>query len=542
MIGVIGDKMLKNGESSPVGGGNGALPPSPITPQQRQRMEQNRRLALLKQQERRRRLQWPEQQPSSPGSTPPVSMVEADECKGFPSRGHNFGGHCELCKGTMSPPSPVSTSQITLTRQQVEVLKAVAGGQSVFITGSAGTGKSFLLHHAISVLKGIYPRESVFVTASTGVAACAIKGQTLHSFAGIGLGEGELDTLYLKVSHNKHATKNWERAKALVVDEISMIDGQMFDNLEFIARRIRNSTEVWGGIQLVISGDFFQLPPVKPLDLNREYAFEATCWEACFALQVELTRVFRQSDSALIELLQSIREGRRDPNHMRLLDSRRRHPIVSAGPEMVPQLYPKNEDVRRENNERLRSLSQRIVVYSALDSGEQSWRDRLGQGIAPNVLEVCVGARVMLIKNINPVGGLVNGSVGIVMGFVGGDISTSICSEGLLPVVKFDHGPEMTLGLEAWDTVEGDMVRATRKQIPLILAWAVSIHKCQGMTLSHLQTDLSKAFGCGMVYVALSRVRSLDGLYLSGLNPQKVLAHPKVLRFYKKLVHDHEQS
>ncbi|KAK1305827.1 hypothetical protein QJS10_CPA10g01078 [Acorus calamus] len=210
-----------------------------------------------------------------------------------------------------------------LTEQQSLVLDAVAGGRSVFITGSAGTGKSLLLRHAIRVLRDIHPRHSVFVTASTGIAATAIGGQTLHSFAGIGTQSADdANTVLRDVLRNRPAARRWAVAKALVIDEVSMIDGRLFDTLETIARRVRHrkSDDVWGGIQIIASGDFFQLPPINSPDPEKEFAFEADCWDASFDLQVDLSHVFRQSDAKLIELLQCIRLGRCDPDQLRLLD------------------------------------------------------------------------------------------------------------------------------------------------------------------------------------------------------------------------------
>ncbi|KAK1261490.1 hypothetical protein QJS04_geneDACA008732 [Acorus gramineus] len=430
-----------------------------------------------------------------------------------------------------------------LTDQQSLVLDAVARGRSVFITGSAGTGKSLLLRHAIRVLRDIHPRHSVFVTASTGIAATAIGGQTLHSFAGIGTQSADDANAVLRdVLRNRPAARRWAAANALVVDEVSMIDGRLFDTLETIARRVRHrkSDDVWGGIQIIASGDFFQLPPINSPDPEKEFAFEADCWDASFDLQIDLSHVFRQSDAKFIELLQCIRLGRCNPDQLRLLDQCRvvQEDDGDQWPETVTSLYPLNRDVQRVNKQRLEELEREIVVYRAMDRGKNPWRKQLERGIAPDVLEVCVGARVMLIKNLDVERGLVNGSVGVVTEFVessGRAISARICPDQLLPVVQFDVGVKVAVKPSSWDVMEGQVVLARRRQVPLILAWAVSVHKCQGMTLDRMHADLSRVFGCGMVYVVLSRVRSLQGLRLSGFNPSKIKAHPKVLQFYERL-------
>ncbi|XP_077242068.1 uncharacterized protein LOC143882475 [Tasmannia lanceolata] len=460
-----------------------------------------------------------EQQPQQYPSPPPQQHETI-----YSMDGHILNGHCHRCgEGSSS-----DMSAITLSKKQTEVLKAVAQGCSVFITGSAGTGKSFLLKHAIRVLKEIHSPQNVFVTASTGVAACALDGQTLHSFAGIGLGNGDRVLLLNRVGKNKRSYKRWRNVKALVIDVVSMIDGELFDNLEFIARNIRVEMKD-------------QLPPVNPTNRSKELAFEANCWTASFDLQVELTRVFRQSDPQLIELLQG--KGNKNFDHLSLLNLCWTEPTLRDWDSSVTRLYPRNGDVRRLNNERLRKLGGDVITYRSLDSGNEPWKNRLKQGIAPDELELCLGARVMLVKNKDSSNGLVNGATGVITAFIEemgitGITVLGICNRALLPRVRFDSGPEIVVGPDSWDVMEGETVLATRRQVPLILAWALSIHKCQGLTLNCLQTDLSNAFGCGMVYVALSRVRSLDGLYLSRFNPSKIKAHPKVLQFYHKLLDD----
>ncbi|KAK9153661.1 hypothetical protein Sjap_001141 [Stephania japonica] len=427
---------------------------------------------------------------------------------------------------------------LLLSEQQQQVLNAISNGQSVFITGSAGTGKTFLLQQAIEVLRQIHKPSRVFVTASTGVAACALTGQTIHSFAGIGLGLGSQRQLFCRAS--KYAESNWENADALVIDEVSMISGELFDKLDYIARNIRRSSKPWGGLQLVVTGDFFQLPPIiKPSFFSsyptKEFAFEAKCWSKSFDLQVELTRVFRQSDTQFVNLLQGIRRGHIDNDLVNILHQCKKKPVKYSSVE-APRLYPRNQDVRRVNEERLRKLGGEIVEYRAVDTGKEPWKSQLKHGIVPDELQICLGARVMLIKNIDVKVGLVNGAVGTVIGFVESEcrILEAISSTGVLPKVKFDYGEEKVMEVETWHVMKGVKVCATREQVPLILAWALSVHKCQGMTLDVLHTNLSRAFGCGMVYVALSRVRSLEGLHLSGFDSSKIKANPKVLEFYQR--------
>nr|GMD87636.1 ATP-dependent DNA helicase PIF1-like [Ipomoea batatas] len=442
----------------------------------------------------------------------------------------------ESSSSSSKPPN--KRTRVKWTVQQSQVLDAISAGKSVFVTGSAGTGKTFLIQHIIRKLRRIYGRSRVYVTASTGVSACALNGYTLHSFAGIGLGEATAEELLHKVCSNQRACHRWKMVQALIIDEISLISGELFDKLEFIARKIRSSINgsdeemVWGGIQVVASGDFFQLPPIFNKK-TQKFAFEACSWNLSFDTQIDLTTVFRQSDPQLIKLLQGIRKGEYDFEDLNLLEN---HCSKLEPDSLAVKLYPRNDDVYIVNKKHLDSLHQDLIGYRAVDSGEDSWKQQLKLGIAPDFLELCVGARVMLTKNLDARHKLVNGATGTVIGFESVNGTDKTFGTNWLPIVKFDFQPEkLIIGPETWSIMDGEEVVAVRKQIPLILAWALSIHKCQGMTLDCLYTDLNRAFGYGMVYVALSRVKSLEGLHLSSFNPNMIKVHPKVLNFYNRL-------
>lgn len=442
------------------------------------------------------------------------------------------------------PKNPNKRTRIKWTDQQSQILEAISNGKSVFITGSAGTGKTVLLQHIIKRLHKLHGRGNVFVTASTGVAACALQGQTLNSFAGTGPAYTDRQTLHDRVFSDSKAYRRWKKAGALVIDEISMVNAQFFAALKYIAEEVRGEKQEnvgvinngWGGIQLVVSGDLFQLPPIINREnlSGKEFVFEADCWNSSFDMQVELTKVFRQSEARLIKLLQNIRRGQTDPEDLQLLEKCCSETDSNSSP--VVQLYPRNEDVNKVNLKKMEELEGYMYVYRALDCGDDDASKRqLKQGITADELILKEGARVMLTKNLNTWRKLVNGATGTVMQFCGpyGVDVSDICKDKVLPLVKFDSGLEMIIHPQTWVVMEGDKIVAKRKQMPLILAWALSIHKCQGMTLDSLHTDLSKAFGFGMVYVALSRVRSLDGLHLSGFEPSKIRAHPKVIQFYQ---------
>lgn len=456
--------------------------------------------------------------------------------KGFPKPSYgSYSKYKNKYKATTTGRRQHRGPKIQWTEEQKSVLSAVSQGNSVFITGAAGTGKTKLVTEVVKLLKKLHTRSKVFVTASTGVAALSIKGQTLHSFAGITINNPTDDPEILLdwIMSNKRACYRWKKVEALVIDEISMVGPRLFDNLEFVAKSLRGVSKTWGGIQMVVVGDFCQLPPIKGYkskDVN--YAFEADCWNESFDLSIELTKILRQSDPRFIELLQGIRMGESDQGDFSFLESYCSK--TECDPSAV-QLYPVNEIVKKVNEERLKSLQKSVVVYRAVDNGPDSAKRKLNQGIAPDEISICEGARVMLVKNLHTWKGLVNGATGIVMGFVKAVGVHDICHDNQLPVVKFDSGKVLTIEPEEWHVMDGEKIVATRKQIPLILAWALSIHKCQGMTLDKAYINLSKAFGYGMVYTALSRVRSLDGLHLSGFKASKIQAHPKVSQFYRKL-------
>ncbi|KAL5704686.1 DNA helicase [Ranunculus cassubicifolius] len=455
-------------------------------------------------------------------------------------------------------PSPTQRTLTTITKkpknitfnpQQQHILTSISNSKNVFITGPAGTGKTVLLQEAIKILRQKYQRSEVYVTASTGVAAFHLNGQTIHSFAGLGLsakeplGEDELKVMIGRIFKNKRAVMRWRRVKALVIDEVSMVNGHFFDNLEYIARKIRGDWKPWGKIQLIVSGDFFQLAPITNEEKEDEkaFAFEADCWNFSFDLQVELTEVFRQqSDQCLIDLLHAVRKGRVDDDHIRVLEQCCDKPFDESM--NVTHIFPLNNEVNKFNEKRLRKLGGDVQKYTAKDTGKEPWKSQLQKGIAPDELELCAGARVMLTKNKDSYRGLVNGATGTVVDFVlvrdekKMKKLKGVSATGWLPKVKFDSGPLIVVEPQSWSIQEGSSKVATRKQVPLMLAWAVSAHKCQGMTLDCLRTDLSRAFGYGMVYVVISRVRSLEGLHLSGFDSSKIKAHPKVVDFYENVL------
>lgn len=458
---------------------------------------------------------------------------------------------------------------LTLSAEQRHVLDMVVDqGKSVFFTGPAGTGKSVLMRAIIAELKRKYARDSdrVAVTASTGLAACNIGGITLHSFSGIGLGKEPANQLVKKIRRNPKAKQRWMRTKCLVIDEISMVDGQLFDKLSQIGRTIRNNGRPWGGIQLIITGDFLQLPPV-PDGEQREsvFAFDASTWETSIDHTIGLTQVFRQKDPEFANMLNEMRIGTITDKTVNAFKALSRPLSFNDGIEGA-QLYPTRMQVEASNERRLRELPGEPRRFDAVDTGDPMVRDKLLVNMmAPKGIVLKVGAQVMLIKNLDET--LVNGSLGTVVDFsdqktmetrygMDEDVSGNVAkaqkklnqfmneANGAktpqYPVVRFmaANGTTRTIICipEEWKVeLPNGEVQAKRQQVPLILAWALSIHKAQGQTLDRVTVDLGRVFEKGQAYVALSRATTQQGLRVLNFEKSKVMAHPKVVDFYKKL-------
>lgn len=586
---------------------------------------------------------------------------------------------------------------IFLTEEQRRILSMVVDeGRTVFFTGAAGTGKSVLLRRIISELRRKYKKRvnpPVAVTASTGLAACNIGGMTLHSFAGIGLGEEPVPRLVEKIRNNKKANRRWKDTKVLIIDEISMIDGGLFDKLEEISRIINKNTLPFGGIQLVITGDFFQLPPVfkasnvpvafekagggfettnsflDELETEGKFSFEANSWKEVVTTTVELKQVFRQKDNTFSNMLNSIRAGTVTDEIVEAFQSLKRPPQIPG--DITPtELFPLRKDVDNANRIHMNRLRSVEVRFEAKDMVMSEFaQKKLDLLMCPQELRLKRGAQVMLIKNMDE--SLVNGSLGKVLGFMsessfklmknlpdekseriikgeitaqgaveeffedlannrrakkqehrfddndidelmmleesrlkenpqapGVDIEameklgpsipnfqlkpdiedddddafgiknipqevmnedpeginwerkkaliklmnkTSNSSGQAWPYVRFllQDGTtrDVLIQPETWkiEDYEG-RTEGSRSQVPLILAWALSIHKSQGQTLEWVKVDLTRIFEKGQAYVALSRAVRMSGLQVIGFERSKIMVHHKVIDFYAGLV------
>lgn len=403
-----------------------------------------------------------------------------------------------------------------LTDEQDSVLKAALSGQNLFFTGSAGTGKSFLLKRIIAAL----PPESTMATASTGVAACHIGGVTLHQFAGIGMGTASLEKCY-QLASRPAAAGVWRRTKHLVIDEISMVDGAFFDRIEAVARKIRRNDKPFGGIQLILCGDFLQLPPVSKGTETR-FCFQSQAWKDCVKHTFELEKVHRQSDPVFISVLNSIRIGIVNENITKTLTATSKQQIEKEGI-LATRLCSHINDANLINESKLEGLKGESRTFLAEDSDPYMTKTLDQQVPVPNKLDLKIGAQVMLLKNIHIAGGLVNGARGVVVRF----------SEDA-PIVRFKSGKEYKAKMEKWTIRTAGGAVMSRRQIPLKLAWAFSIHKSQGLTLDCVEMSLGRVFDAGQAYVALSRAQNLEALRVLDFKPNQVWANPVVLEFYKK--------
>ena len=432
--------------------------------------------------------------------------------------------------------------QKVLSEEQKEVLnKVTEQRKSVFFTGCAGVGKSLLVEHMVKGLQEKLGHEGqVVVTASTGRAAFNVRGCTLHSFAGIGLGKEDAPTLATKICFNNTTRHRWTKVKALFIDEISMIDGRLFDKLEYIARQARQSDKPFGGIQLILTGDFLQLPPVSSNIPGEEAAlrtFQAKTWSKCIDELICLRTVFRQSDSEFIVALAKLRMGFIDESTMKLLHTLTRElPPLDEGEPV--NLYATRNRAERFNGEKLSNIDDTERSYEAKDRSSGKYSPAVLKDCpAPPVVTLKKGAQVMLVRNLTT--DLVNGTVGIITGFsneVKRTHGNDLYQEPL-PIVRFTlaNGRMYTKVIDrsTWEIKQANGTTiASRCQMPLILAWAVTIHKSQGQTIQRLRVDLADVFESGQVYVALSRAVSADNLQVIGLNPDKIKTDNDSLNFY----------
>ena len=439
----------------------------------------------------------------------------------------------EICSlTTLKENEEIKNSE--LNSEQKLIKKLVLKGESVFFTGSAGTGKSFLLKEIITALQKKYGKSKVGITSTTGTGADIIGGTTLASFFGLKTDSHlDKDIIFERIrKHSEHAFNNWRKTKVLIIDEASMLDGDLFDKLEALARDFRINNFPFGSMQLVLVGDFCQLPPV-----NRDfkYCFQAESWSHCIPNTINLKQIYRQKDGWFISFLEDTRFGRLSQNRWeKLMEWKSKEPNWPNDGIKPINLFATKNEVNGINEKELLNLEGRSYFFDAKDI--ETERGRLAELtkslLVPERLELKTGVQVMLVFNWHEQQ-LVNGSQGVIIGFT---------DSNSYPIVKFTNGKELVVKEHTWQKIEGydknsePIISATRSQIPLILSWAMTIHKSQGQTIERLRVDLSKCFMNGQVYTALSRISDPKYLQIINFPLNRLWCDWKVREYYGDII------
>jgi len=443
----------------------------------------------------------------------------------------------------------ITKALYNLNEEQKAVLDEVDAGHNVFVTGPGGTGKTFLIHH---IRKHIEAKgKKVAITSLTGMASLLLGSgaRTIHSWSGIGIGNRSVEDYFnfIKIKHKK-AREAWRSVNTLIIDEISMMSDEFFEKLDALARLIRwCPNKPFGGIQLLCFGDFYQLPPI-----NTKFVFESAKWNEVLDSIVPLETIYRQKDPVFQKILNEVRVGIVSDETDALLKSRLG--LDFSKEEIQPtKIFTRRDNVDKINKESLDKIEKEAKTYKITTIGTVSSEsiknalermDNSAQYDKELVLKV--GAQVMLIANIDQEQGLVNGRLGIVTGFKEAhvDIVEKENKNGIMVkvsvqipekvCVRFKNGQIVEIGAHEWLLEDNESIG--RKQIPLILAYAITIHKCQGSTLDSAYIDIgSSVFEYGQAYVALSRVKSIDALYLHAYSRNAIRAHPKVIKYYNSI-------
>lgn len=423
-----------------------------------------------------------------------------------------------------------------LTNDQYKAFNKMKMKENLLITGPAGTGKSFLIDYYKRWCENNGYRFSI--TALTGCAAYLIKGNTLHSWGGIGCGTKDYRSLLKKIRRNKKAKERWLSTQILIIDEISMLTPELLEKLDIIGKLMRKNECPFGGIQLILTGDFYQLPPVSDNQSEKTFCFESEKWDIIIDDIVELNEIVRQIDPSFQKCLNEVRIGKCSLDTKKLLhDCAKKDKKLENG--IIPtRLYSKNENVNMINDIEIKKLGTKIIDYNVETKVSIDPTAKLPDEYVENLIKIiddsaqfdselklAIGAQVMLLTNLDVPNGFVNGSRGIVVGFDNG-----------LPIVRFMNGGVKTIQCQNWDFNNDPAISIIKTQLPLKLAWAITIHKIQGSTLDLVEINIGKdIFEYGQSYVALSRVKNVEGLYISSLKFKRIQAHPKVIQFYKDI-------
>jgi len=459
----------------------------------------------------------------------------------------------------------VMKSTESLSEEQNIAFEKFKNGENLFITGPGGTGKTKLVKHLVDYNNFIGKKTQV--CALTGCAAVLIgcNARTIHSFSGIKLCKGQREKIVASVLKNRNAVNDWRNVKCLILDEVSMLSKKVFEIIEEIARKARRNNSPFGGVQVVFLGDFFQLPPVETENEpdTAQFCFETPLWNQTFRLEnhIQLTKIFRQNDPLYIEILMQIRKGELDEEKTKLLETYvKREYVPEKNNGCVPtKLFALRAKTDYVNTQMFSKIKEKEHILDAIVKTDcKIMLDSTGKVIKPEILLKCnqmtqqekeyeienllntstclkifrfkKGASVMCTVNLDMDNQICNGAQGIIIDILEGG------EEGKYPIimVKFSNGIVKGIGPYFWQSEEYPTIAVGN--YPLMLAWALTIHKIQGATLNLAEIDIgSSIFEYGQTYVALSRIQSLEGLYLSAFQPQKIRANPVVVNFYDRI-------
>jgi ATP-dependent DNA helicase PIF1 len=451
-----------------------------------------------------------------------------------------------------------------LSPEQKYAFEKFKQGENLFITGPGGTGKTKLIDTLVRHCESI--GQACQVCALTGCAAILLNNsaRTLHSWTGIKLAKGDRDRIIAAALKNKKARSTWRKTKILIVDEVSMMSLKIFELVEQIARTARLSDIPFGGMQVIFTGDFYQLPPVgTPGEPDTDmFCFESKTWNTVFPLNnhIELKTIFRQTDPLYKEILLQIRTATLTEENKKILESHVKRPWTKEEFNgCIPtKLFPTRAKTDFMNQSQYNKLegpeysfhsdkkyacktyleSGKPLSVEQLDSGarlslqeiEYEYQNLMSNSSFHETLLLKKGAVVMCTTNLDMDAGICNGAQGIIVDFINGSTNP----ESKTPVVKFVNG--VTRAIQPHYRQSDDYPVIAVGQVPLCLAWALTIHKIQGATLKMADIDVgSNVFEYGQTYVALSRVQSLDGLYLSAFQHQRIKANEKVRQFYSTI-------
>ncbi len=424
----------------------------------------------------------------------------------------------------------------SLTGEQNKAYEAFKQGHNLLITGQAGTGKSHLIKKIVDYCNHI--EKTVAITAMTGTASSIIGGKTIHSWGSLGIGNREAQYYSERILASWPKKIKWKRCRVLIIDEVSMLTANFFELIEDVARNVRSNSRPFGGIQLVLIGDFYQLPPVFKASEPHKFCFESERWEDVIDQKITLREIIRQKEPIFQKVLSEIRVGRPSRETIDIIRSRIGI-IPNTDTGILPTIiYSKRDDVDKINEREFNKLaSEEILEYDVhyeitgdkaikmKDDEYSMWVDIINKdNNYIQTLQLAVGTQVMLLTNLDQERGLVNGSRGIITDFIDG-----------FPYVRFINCEVEKIVHHSYSYEINATTQIIAKQIPLDLAWCTTIHKSQGQSLDYIKINIGcNIFEYGQTYVALSRVRSLEGLFIEEFDESRIRVNPIVAKYFNE--------